>query len=48
MLGWMAVLMIGGFLAGCSIVIVSSCFHLFKNIFKTPSKSQPVPELAEA
>ena len=47
MLAWILVLMIGGFLVGCSAVITSSCYQLVKSIRRIPGKRGPLSRSIE-
>lgn len=48
MLAWVAVFMIGGFLAGCGISICASCYQIVKAIGKNPSQPKPVMQVIKA
>ena len=47
MLAWILVLIVGGFLVGCSAVITTSCYQLVRSIFRIPGKQGPMSGVIE-
>lgn len=48
MLGWIAVLMIGGFLAGCGVIIGASCYQIINVAKNTPNQPKRVTQMIQA
>ncbi len=48
MLAFIPVLIIGGFLGGCAVVITASCFQLVKLTVKLPKNGGSMPRAIEA
>lgn len=48
MLGWLAVLMIGGFLAGCGVIIGASCVQIINVAKNTPNQPKHFTQIIEA
>lgn len=48
MLGWLAVLMIGGFLAGCAVIIGASCYQIIHVAKNTPNQPKHFSKIIEA
>jgi hypothetical protein len=48
MLGWIAVLMIAGFLTGCGVIIGASCYQVIKRVKNTPKQSKHFTGIIEA
>lgn len=44
MLAWIAVFMIGGFLAGCGVIIAASCYQIVNVIRRTPSQPRTITQ----
>ena len=47
MLAFIPVIMIGGFLGGCAIVIMASCFQLIRISFKSAKNHGQIPRAIE-
>ncbi|AET68921.1 hypothetical protein Desor_3426 [Desulfosporosinus orientis DSM 765] len=48
MLAFIPIMIIGGFLGGCAVVITASCVQLIKLAAKLPKNGTPVPRAIEA
>lgn len=48
MFGWIAVIMIGGFLVGCGVIIGASCYQIISVVKNRPNQPKHLPRILEA